>query len=330
VAIVGSANASIPFSRHERAGPWIRCVLWEAMIAVGADRGVEPNLPTAIGTESEAKSRLPIILAGVAGRDVDDRRDEDPKQDDRPRIRTERGGRRPPVVGQDDTQSNDEEDHHHHGRGLALPLLLTALLRSCRRDGAHAYLPDTLTAAAPSSDILARDKVLSPSRWRRPDESVLHEEFRFLAGPSNQLEGSLIEGVSGLRLPRDSLFHRLEGHGSGLPRKHVDLIHRGHDVRLVEAFCLRDPSLAVVAVRLEREFPLLRVLVRGHLDILPVAADDPLRVDEDEMLRLRARRDEELRGPDVRRPGADERDGDIGHPLANDLERVGEGGHVDR
>src|SRR5207247_7791689 len=79
-----------------------------------------------------------------------------------------------------------------------------------------------------------------PSRWRRSDESVLHEGFRFLAGPADHLEGSLIEGVSGLRLPRDSLFHRLEGDGGGLPRKHVDLIHRGHDVRLVEAFFLRD------------------------------------------------------------------------------------------
>src|SRR5438876_8068697 len=79
-----------------------------------------------------------------------------------------------------------------------------------------------------------------PSRWRRSDESVLHEGFRFLAGPADHLEGSLIEGVSGLRLPRDSLFHRLECDGGGLPRKHVDLIHRGHDVRLVEAFFLRD------------------------------------------------------------------------------------------
>src|SRR5438552_897072 len=122
-----------------------------------------------------------------------------------------------------------------------------------------------------------------PSRWRRSDKAVLHEEFRFLAGPSNQLEGSLIEGVSGLRLPRDSLFHRLEGDGGGLPRKHVDLIHRGHDVRLVEAFFLRD--LRELLGRRDAH------LVRGHLDILPVAADDPLRVDEDEMLRLRARRD---------------------------------------
>src|SRR2546426_3676748 len=78
------------------------------------------------------------------------------------------------------------------------------------------------------------------SRGRRTDESVLHEEFRFLAGPSNQLEGSLIEGVSGLRLPRDSLLHRLEGHRGRLPGEHVDLIHRGHDVRLVEALFLCD------------------------------------------------------------------------------------------
>src|SRR5216117_4012651 len=162
VAIVGSANASIPFSRHERAGPWIRCVLWEAMIAVGADRGVEPNLPTAIGTESEAKSRLPIILAGVAGRDVDDRRDEDPEQDDCPSVRPERGGWRPPVVGQDHTQPDDEEDHHHYGRSLALPLFLTALLRSCRRDHAHVCLSDALSGSASCFDIPARDKVLSP------------------------------------------------------------------------------------------------------------------------------------------------------------------------
>src|SRR2546425_4373222 len=78
------------------------------------------------------------------------------------------------------------------------------------------------------------------SRGRRTDESVLHEEFRFLAGPSNQLEGSLIDRVSGLRHPRDSLFHRLEGHRGRLPSKHVDLIHSRHDVRLVEALFLRD------------------------------------------------------------------------------------------
>src|SRR2546428_348994 len=78
------------------------------------------------------------------------------------------------------------------------------------------------------------------SGWRRSDESFLHEEFRFLAGSSNHLEGSLVKGVSGLRLPRDSLFHRLEGHRGRLPGKHVDLVHRWDDVCLVEALFLRD------------------------------------------------------------------------------------------
>src|SRR5256886_682943 len=229
------------------------------------------------------------------------------------------------------------------------------------------------------------------SRGRRTDESILHEEFRFLAGPSNQLEGSLIEGVSGLRLPRDSLLHRLEGYRGRLPGEHVDLIHRGHDVRLVEALFLcdlrellrrrdahlvrdrprtdvqgatenpgetqrvvhlvreigptcgddtgsglgglpwpdfrhgvrdheedgvvrhrsdpilldhagsrlrcgdcdvrvshrlRDATLPIASVRLQREFPFLRVIVRRDLDILSMTTDDSFRVDEDDVLRV--------------------------------------------
>src|SRR5438093_1229519 len=160
------------------------------------------------------------------------------------------------------------------------------------------------------------------SRGRRTDESVLHEEFRFLAGPSNQLEGSLIEGVSGLRLPRDSLLHRLEGYRGRLPGEHVDLIHRGHDVRLVEALFLCD--------LLQLEFPFLGGIVRHDLDILSMTTDDSFRVDEDDVLRARARGDQELRGPDIRRPGTDERDCDVRHLLADDLQGVDEAGDVDR
>src|SRR5256712_14033101 len=78
------------------------------------------------------------------------------------------------------------------------------------------------------------------SRRRRPDEPFLHEELRLLAGPTNHLEGSLIQRVAGLRLPSDPLLHRLEGHRGCLPGEDVDLIHRGHDVRLVEALLFRD------------------------------------------------------------------------------------------
>src|SRR5881397_3684077 len=268
------------------------------------------------------------------------------------------------------------------------------------------------------------------SRGRRTDESVLHEEFRFLAGPSNQLEG-----VSGLRLPRDSLLHRLEGYRGRLPGEHVDLIHRGHDVRLVEALFLcdlrellrrrdahlvrdrpradvqgatenpgetqrvvhlvreigpacgddtgsglgglpwpdfrhgvrdheedgvvrhrgdpilldhagsrlrcgdcdvgvshrlRDATLPIASVRLQREFPFLRVIVRRDLDILSMTTDDSFRVDEDDVLRARARGDQELRGPDVRRPGTNECDCDVRHLLADDLQGVDEAGDVDR
>src|SRR2546425_9637284 len=273
------------------------------------------------------------------------------------------------------------------------------------------------------------------SGWRRSDESFLHEEFRFLAGSSNHLEGSLVKGVSGLRLPRDSLFHRLEGHRGRLPGKHVDLVHRWDDVCLVEALFLRDlrellrrrnahlvrdrpctnvqgaakdagepqavvhlvreigpacgddtgpglrrlpwpnlrhrirdheedgvvrhrsdpifldhtgsrlrcrdrdvcishrfrnATLPIASVRLERELPLLRVVVRNHLNVLSMTTDDPLRVDEDDVLRPRTGRDQELRGPDVRRAGTNECDCDVGHLLADDLQGVDEAGDVDR
>src|SRR5438132_1924310 len=116
------------------------------------------------------------------------------------------------------------------GIALGRPAGWTALTRIRRR----ATRARRFAISHPTRNLRRR------SRGRRTDESFLHEEFRFLAGPSDHLEGSLIEGVSGLRLPGDSLFHCLEGHRGRLPGKHVDLIHRGHDVRLVEALFLRD------------------------------------------------------------------------------------------
>src|SRR5712691_2587811 len=125
-------------------------------------------------------------------------------------------------------------------------VITVAALRSCSFGLAPCELADgtVLILSLPHAlrtrrpDITASEKARSPLRRGRPDESVLHEELRFLTGPADHLEGSLIEGVAGLRLSRDSLFHRLEGHRGRLPGEHVDLIHRGHDVRLVEALFL--------------------------------------------------------------------------------------------
>src|SRR5712692_4157857 len=75
---------------------------------------------------------------------------------------------------------------------------------------------------------------------RRPDEPVLHERLRLLAGPADHLEGSLIQRIACLRLPSDPLLHRLEGHRRRFAREDIDLFHRRHDVRLVEALFLRD------------------------------------------------------------------------------------------
>src|SRR3989442_1030812 len=89
-------------------------------------------------------------------------------------------------------------------------------------------------------------------------------------------------------------------------------------------------SSSIAAVCDEGEFPFLRVLVRRHFDIFPVTADDPLRVDEDQVFRFCTGLDQELRGPDVGGPCADERDRDVGHLLPHDLERVDQTGDVDR
>src|SRR5213593_4295464 len=78
------------------------------------------------------------------------------------------------------------------------------------------------------------------SRRRRPDEPFLHEGLCLFAGPADHLEGSLVQCVASLHLPSDPLLHRLEGHCGRLPGEDVDLIHRRHDVRFVEAFLLRD------------------------------------------------------------------------------------------
>ena len=48
-------------------------------------------------------------------------------------------------------------------------------------------------------------------------------------------------------------------------------------------------------------------------------ADDALRVDQDQVRRLRACLDQQFRGPDVRRPGADQGDLDVGQLLADHL-----------
>src|SRR2546426_5764370 len=311
------------------------------------------------------------------------------------------------------------------GIGLCRPAGWTALTRIRRR----ATRARRFAISHPTRNLCRR------SRGRRTAAPFLHEAFRFLAGPSHHLEGSLIEGVSGLRLPGDSLFHCLEGHRGRLPGKHVDLIHRGHDVRLVEALFLRDlrellrcgdahlvrdrpcthvqrasknpwepqavvhlireigpargddtgsglrgfpwpdlrhrirdheedrivrhrgdpillnhagsrlrcgdrdvrvshrlrdATLPIASIRLEGELPFLRIVVRRHLDILSMTTDDPPRVDEDDVLRPRTGRDEELRGSDVRRAGTDQRDCDVRHLLADDLQGVDEAGDVDR
>src|SRR6266571_9036003 len=322
-------------------------------------------------------------------------------------------------------------------------VMMTLAFRACAPELGSAMPAGgtVLTSYSPSGDAAAPRSVSHPlrnhcrlSRRRRSNETVLHEELRFLARPTDEFEGPVIQRIAGLCLPRDSLFHRLEGHRGRLPGKHVDLIHRGDDVRLVEALFLRDlreflrsrdahligdrpcthvqratenpwetqrvvhlvrevgpacgndtgsglrrlpwpdlrhgirnhkenrivrhrgdpilldypgsrlrcgdcdvrvshrlrdATLPIASIRFERELPLLRVLVGSHLNVLSMTTDDPLRIDEDDVLRLRTRGDQELRGPDVRRPGTDERDCDVRHPLAHDFQGVDETGYVD-
>src|SRR3989442_802021 len=93
------------------------------------------------------------------------------------------------------------------------------------------------------------------SRRRRPDEPFLHEGLCLFAGPADHLEGSLVQCVASLRLPSDPLLHRLEGHCGRLPGEDVDLIHRRHDVRFVEALIVTSASRIASAIPPSRSPP---------------------------------------------------------------------------
>src|SRR5207249_9398587 len=71
-------------------------------------------------------------------------------------------------------------------------------------------------------------------RRRRPDEPVLHQELRLLSSPPDEGDGVVVELVPGLADAGDALLDRLHADRGGLPRKDVDLLHRWHDVLLVE------------------------------------------------------------------------------------------------
>ena len=78
------------------------------------------------------------------------------------------------------------------------------------------------------------------------------------------------------------------------------------------------------------ELPFLPELVLLLRDVRPVRAEDPLRVHENHVPRLRSRPDQDLRGPDVRGPGPDEGDRDVRKFLPHDLQGVEHARHVDR
>src|SRR3989441_6232669 len=108
------------------------------MIAVRADRGVEPNLPTAFRTESEPRSGDPGSPRGISSGDVDDCGDKDSEQDHQTGIRAKLRRGRSPVVGQDDTEPDDEEDDGHYRCGFAFPRFWNRPLTSRRLDRGHA------------------------------------------------------------------------------------------------------------------------------------------------------------------------------------------------
>ena len=75
-------------------------------------------------TDEELRDHQVLLtVTRVPRRDVDDRRDQDPEQDDVRGIRAEARLLRAPLVGEDDAQADDEEHDRHHHRGLLLPTL---------------------------------------------------------------------------------------------------------------------------------------------------------------------------------------------------------------
>src|SRR6266702_4065670 len=107
---------------------------------------------------------------------------------------------------------------------------------SCRR----------LTSAAPPTPLscaVRRIKATTERREsgrRRPDEPVLHQEFRLFVRAADQREGALEKLVPRLANAGDTLLDRLPSDRGGFPREHVDLVHRGDDVLVVEAPFLLD------------------------------------------------------------------------------------------
>src|SRR3989304_410084 len=76
-------------------------------------------------------------------------------------------------------------------------------------------------------------------RWRT-DEPLAHEGLRLVVGSPGEGQGPLVEPLSPFLDPREPLVDRLQSDGRRLPREDLRLLHRGHNVLLVEARLLRD------------------------------------------------------------------------------------------
>src|SRR6266540_2564786 len=99
-----------------------RTPLWALWIAPGrVDE--RRGLVRGVAHEELGHHQVLLAVAGVAARDVDDRRDENAEQDDLRRFRVEAGIRSPPVVRHDHAEADDEEHDRHDHRGLLLPPL---------------------------------------------------------------------------------------------------------------------------------------------------------------------------------------------------------------
>src|SRR5256886_5566724 len=130
---------------------------------------------------------------------------------------------------------------------------------------------------------------------------------------------------------RDHEEDRVIGHGCHpLFLNHTGPRLRRRDDDVDSLHRLGDAAYAAFAVRHLGELPLLGEFAPCGFDVRPMSPDNSLRIDEDQVRWLRAGRDEDLRGPDVRRPRPDQGDLDVRDLLPDDLEGVDHARHVDR
>ena len=178
-----------------------------------------------------------------------------------------------------------------------------------------------------------RSHVEGPTEDPWEPEAVVHLVREVGAARGNHAGSRL------LRLPGPDLGHRVRNREQDRVVRHGgDPIllddpgagprGRDHDVRAPHR--LRDPAFPVLPVRDLSELPFLPERVLRVLEVLAVRAQEPLRIDEAKVAGPCAGRDEDLRGPDVRGPRADEGDRDLGELLPDDLQRVERAGDVDR